>query len=189
VNDLLDLSKIEAGKISLELAPVSLFDLIHDVRQSLEPRAHEMGLALNTDLPMEGTELADLTIISDDQRLRQVLTNLVGNAIKYTPFGAVTIGVETNAAHAPIAILISDTGPGIPVDELERIFEPFIIGSATARGDSAVGLGLAISRTLCDAMGYALSVESVVGVGTTFRVSLTLLGERSVQPMLRLMLA
>jgi signal transduction histidine kinase len=187
VNDLLDLAKIEAGKITLELAPVSLFDLVHDVRQSLEPRALEMGLLLITDLPREGTHFADLTIIADDQRLRQVLTNLVGNAIKYTQSGTVTVSVETNAAYAPVAIEVTDTGPGIATDKLEAIFEPFIVGSASAQGDSAIGLGLAISRTLCDLMGYTLSVKSVVGAGTTFRISLSALGETSAKATLRLM--
>jgi PAS domain S-box-containing protein len=187
VNDLLDLAKIEAGKITLELAPVSLFDLVHDVRQSLEPRALELGLLLTADLPREGTHLSDLTIIADDQRLRQVLTNLVGNAIKYTQSGTVTISVETNAAYAPTAIEVADTGPGIAEDTLEAIFEPFIVGTASAQGESAVGLGLAISRTLCDLMGYSLTVQSVIGVGTTFRISLTTLGDSSAKATLRLM--
>ena len=167
VNDLLDLSKIEAGRVDLELSPVSLFDVLHEVKESLTPRAADLGLALNVDVSLEH----DL-IIADEARLRQVLVNLVGNAIKYTAAGSVTVRVVCNAAGAPARIDVIDTGPGIAADRLDAIFQPFIVDATPAAGDAATGLGLAITRALCDLMGYRLTVESRLGAGSTFSVHL-----------------
>ena len=167
VNDLLDLSKIEAGRVDLELSPVSLFDVLHEVKESLAPRAAELGLALNVDVSLEH----DL-IIADEARLRQVLVNLAGNAIKYTTAGSVTVRVVCNAAGAPSRIDVIDTGPGIAADRLDAIFQPFIVDATPAAGDAATGLGLAITRALCDLMGYRLTVESRLGAGSTFSVHL-----------------
>ncbi len=172
VNDLLDLSKIEAGRVTLELSSVSLFDLVHDVRETLEPRAQEMGLSLDAELPAQDGPYADLTVVTDEQRLRQVLINLVGNAVKYTPSGAVRIRVVTNAAHAPVRIEVSDTGEGIAAEHLASIFEPFVAGGSAPRGDSAIGLGLSISRTLCELLEYRLTVTSGAGIGSTFTIHL-----------------
>jgi PAS domain S-box-containing protein len=167
VNDLLDLSKIEAGRVDLELSPVSLFDVLHEVKETLEPRAAELGLALRVEVSLEH----DL-IIADEARLRQVLVNLAGNAIKYTAAGSVTVRVLCNEADAPARIDVVDTGPGIAEDRLDAIFQPFIVDATPAAGDAATGLGLAITRALCDLMGYRLTVESRVGVGSTFSVHL-----------------
>jgi signal transduction histidine kinase len=167
VNDLLDLSKIEAGRVDLELSPVSLFDVLHEVQETLEPRAAELGLALKVEVSLEH----DL-IIADESRLRQVLVNLAGNAIKYTASGSVTVRVMSNSAGAPARIDVIDTGPGIAADRLDAIFQPFIVDATPAAGDAATGLGLAITRALCDLMGYRLTVESHVGVGSTFSVHL-----------------
>jgi two-component system sensor histidine kinase/response regulator len=171
VNDLLDLSKIEAGKINLELSSVSLYDLVHDVRSTLESRAADRGLALSVDL-LDGGPPSPLTIAADEQRLRQVLINLVGNAIKYTERGTVVIRVVTGERGRPLRIEVVDTGPGIPQDRIERMFEPFVIGEVPAAGGESTGLGLAISRSLCTAMGYRLSAASVVGQGSTFTIHL-----------------
>jgi signal transduction histidine kinase len=144
-----------------------LFDVLHEVKETLEPRAAELGLALKVDVSLEN----DL-IIADESRLRQVLVNLAGNAIKYTASGSVTVRVRCNEAGAPARIDVVDTGPGIPADRLDAIFQPFIVDATPAAGDAATGLGLAITRALCDLMGYRLTVESRVGAGSTFSVHL-----------------
>jgi two-component system sensor histidine kinase/response regulator len=167
VNDLLDLSKIEAGRVDLELSPVSLFDVLHEVKETLAPRAAELGLTLEVEVSLEN----DL-VIADEARLRQVLVNLAGNAIKYTTAGSVRVRVLCNSAGAPARIDVVDTGPGIAPDRLDAIFQPFIVDATPAAGDAATGLGLAITRALCDLMGYRLTVESHVGAGSTFSVHL-----------------
>jgi PAS domain S-box-containing protein len=167
VNDLLDLSKIEAGRVDLELSPVSLFDVLHEVQDTLESRAAELGLTLSVHVAQE-----DDFIIADETRLRQVLVNLTGNAIKYTREGAVNVRVVGNAAGAPSRIDVIDTGPGIAPDRLDAIFQPFIVDATPAAGDAATGLGLAITRALCDLLGYRLTVDSRLGEGSTFSVHL-----------------
>jgi len=171
VNDLLDLSKIEAGRLTLELTPVSLFDLFHEVFDVLSARAHQFGLEFNVELP-DVREHGDFTIITDEQRLRQVLLNLAGNAVKYTREGSVTLRLRANDAGWPTAIEIEDTGPGIAAEKLASIFDAFFTGDAIAQGDGATGLGLAITKSLCAEMGYDLSVTSSKGVGTCFVVGL-----------------
>ena len=173
VNDLLDLSKIEAGKVEVELSPVSLFDLVHDVRESLASRAADFGLLLTVDIPDDHGAHHDYTIIADEQRLRQILLNLASNAVKYTPSGAVAIRLVTTGRSVPARLEVSDTGPGIAEEQLSTIFEPFTVGDAMAQGDSATGLGLAITQSLCTLLGYDLAVRSTVGEGTTFSVHLT----------------
>jgi PAS domain S-box-containing protein len=172
VNDLLDLSKIEAGKIELELSSVSLYDLVHEVRGTLESRAGDRGLLLTADMPGGASTSSHLTLVTDEQRLRQVLINLVGNAIKYTERGTVVVRVASSERGRPLRIDVVDTGPGIPLDRIERMFEPFVIGEVPAAGGESTGLGLAISRSLCTAMGYRLTATSVVGEGSTFSVHL-----------------
>jgi PAS domain S-box-containing protein len=172
VNDLLDLSKIEAGKVELELSSVSLNDLVHDVRETLERRAADRGLLLTVDTPDPGIASTPLTIVTDQQRLRQVLINLVGNAVKYTERGTVVVRIVASERGRPIRIDVIDTGKGIALDRIERMFEPFAIGEVPAAGGESTGLGLAISRSLCTAMGYQLSATSVVGEGSTFSIHL-----------------
>ncbi len=172
VNDLLDLSKIEAGKMELELSPVSLYDLAHDVRSTLEGPAADRRLLLTVDLPDDGLIAPDLTIVTDEQRLRQVLINLVGNAIKYTESGAVIVRVITTASGCPVRIDVVDTGLGIAPHRVEAMFEPFVIGDRAGVDGESTGLGLAISRSLCDALGYRLSATSSVGGGSVFTIHL-----------------
>ncbi len=170
VNDLLDLSKIEAGKIVLELSSVSLYDLVHEVRGTLEARAADRGLVLTVAMPESGSTSAHMTMVTDEQRLRQVLLNLVGNAIKYTERGSVVVRVVSGDRGRPLRIDVVDTGPGIAPERIEEMFEPFVIGDVPAAGGESTGLGLAISRSLCTAMGYRLSATSVVEKGSTFSV-------------------
>lgn len=172
VNDLLDLAKIEEGKIDLELARVSLIAVVHDVYETLAPRAAEFGLLLTVDVPGDATDESDFMIVTDGQRLRQILLNLAGNAVKYTPAGAVVIRLVRDGCGAPTRIDVIDTGPGISAERLPTIFEPFAVGGAVAQGDSATGLGLAITRSLCVLLGFRVTVESVLGEGATFSLHL-----------------
>lgn len=171
VNDLLDISKIEAGKIELELSSVSLHDLVHDVRGTMESRAAERGLLLTVELPDTRLD-STLSLVTDEQRLRQVLLNLVGNAIKYTEQGTVAVRVVATDLGRLVRIDVTDTGAGIPPERIERMFEPFVMGELTASGSESTGLGLAISRSLCTAMGYRLSATSIVGQGSIFSIQL-----------------
>jgi PAS domain S-box-containing protein len=172
VNDLLDLSKIEAGKMDVELSSVSLYDLVHDVRDTLESRAAERGLVLTVETAGAAPSGASLTIVTDAQRLRQVLINLVGNAVKYTEQGSVTVRIISTERGEPLRIDVIDTGPGIAPERIERMFEPFVMGEVpTAAGDST-GLGLSIARSLCTAMGYRLTATSIIGEGSTFSIYL-----------------
>lgn len=178
VNDLLDLSKIEAGRVTLEVGPVSIFDLLHEVRESFSSRADEFGLTLVVEVPTHdglrvGREPLPLVVTSDEQRLRQILLNLVGNAVKYTVTGGVVIRAIADDMGQASRIDVSDSGPGIDPARIRTIFEPFVVGDAIAQFDDATGLGLAIARGLCDMLGFELTVMSVVGKGTTFSVHLT----------------
>jgi PAS domain S-box-containing protein len=167
INDILDLSKIEAGKMELELAPVAVDDLVRETVEALRG-AVRPGVELRTELP-EGL----LAVPADAGKLRQVLINLVGNALKFTERGSVTVAVEADDAGRPLRIEVRDTGIGIPADRLTAIFGAFEQAeSGTARQFGGTGLGLAISRSLCGLMGYRLAVRSSVGVGSVFSIAL-----------------
>ena len=170
VNDLLDISRIEAGKMELDLTRFSLRDLVQDVRTTLEGGALEAGLLLTIDLPSDEEAPSDLSIIADEQRLRQVLINLVGNAIKYTERGAVLVRIVADDDGRPNRIDVGDTGRGIAADRIDAMFEPFVTAASPTAADESTGLGLAISRSLCNAMGYRLSATSVPGEGSTFTI-------------------
>ncbi len=169
INDVLDLSKIEAGRMQLEMAPVSLDVVIGGVIAQMEGQVKHKPLKLESEIPSELTPVA-----ADEFRLKQVLINLVGNAIKFTEKGNITIRVHTGPENAsPERIDVVDTGVGIPADRLEKIFGAFLqADSGTARKYGGTGLGLAISRSLCQAMGFEIGVHSEVGVGTTFSIHL-----------------
>jgi PAS domain S-box-containing protein len=169
VNELLDLSRIEAGRVDLELTSVSLRELVGEVRETLGGSAAEAGLILTVEGP-HGQEGAEMRIVTDVQRLRQVLLNLVGNAIKYTERGAVTIRIMSNVAGLPSRIDVVDTGMGIPADRMEDMFEPFVVGEMLPSGGESTGLGLTIARSLCALLGYRLFATSAVGQGSTFSV-------------------
>jgi signal transduction histidine kinase len=112
------------------------------------------------------------SVLTDASKLKQILINLVGNALKFTPKGTVTVRVEVEpATHRPRCIAVVDTGIGIPAERREAIFEHFQqADNSTARQYGGTGLGLAISRALCQLLGYQLTVESTVGQGSTFRI-------------------
>jgi signal transduction histidine kinase/ActR/RegA family two-component response regulator len=172
INDILDLSKIEAGKLDLVVNDFDLRRLLDDVTASVATRAHEKGLSLQARWVTAVPEV----LRGDDSRLRQVLFNLIGNAIKFTEQGGVTVEVAHRALGAErieLAIAIRDTGIGIAAEALPTLFKRFTqADSGITRRYGGSGLGLAISRELIDLMGGRLAVETDVGKGSTFRVTL-----------------
>jgi signal transduction histidine kinase/DNA-binding response OmpR family regulator/HPt (histidine-containing phosphotransfer) domain-containing protein len=168
-NDILDFSKIEAGKLDLEEVGFDLHDLIAETVKVLALRAHQKGLELVCNLDSE----VPRSVIGDSGRLRQVLINLVGNAIKFTAEGEIVVEVrslDTQATWAQLLFSISDTGAGIAADKQAVIFEAFAQADNSAtREYGGTGLGLAISSRLVGLMGGHISVESTLGRGSTFR--------------------
>ncbi len=164
INDILDLSKIESGKMEMELIPCSPFKIIDDVVNILSVRAKDKGLTLIVDassrLPNE--------ITTDPVRVRQIITNLVGNAIKFTEHGEIRVKGLLNS-NGMLEFRIRDTGVGMTPEQLDRIFTPFAqADSSVTRRFGGTGLGLSISRRISRALGGELSVESEAGQGSTF---------------------
>jgi signal transduction histidine kinase/DNA-binding response OmpR family regulator len=174
INDILDFSKIEAGKIELETADFELAPVVDSVVELLAPRAFAKGLDLAVYIDPE----LPAGFRGDAGRLRQILLNLAGNAVKFTERGGVTIevtqiGCEGETARLCFAVI--DTGIGIAPDVQERLFAPFAQGDAsTTRRFGGTGLGLAITRQILDMIGGRISIESTVGEGSCFRVELPL---------------
>jgi PAS domain S-box-containing protein len=169
VNDILDFSKIEARRLSLEQVAFSARDHIEDAVRLLAPRAHAKGLELVCHIEPSVPD----TLVGDPGRLRQVLINLVGNAIKFTERGEVVVEVSLESAAAGDAALkfaISDTGIGIPAEKQWQIFGPFVqADSSTTRRYGGTGLGLAISCQLVELMGGRIWIESEPGQGSCFQ--------------------
>ena len=174
LNDILDLSKIEAGRMDLEILPFALADALQDVVSLLAVRAEARGLALTLHLP------ADLpaALLGDASRLRQVLFNLVGNALKFTEAGSVQVVVchrLQDDGRIGLTIAVQDTGIGISAEALPQLFTRFSqADSSTARRYGGTGLGLAITREIVELMGGHIAVRSEPGVGSCFTVHLTL---------------
>jgi signal transduction histidine kinase/ActR/RegA family two-component response regulator len=176
VNDLLDLSKIEAGKMTVESIPFEPESLLHDVATLHQATAAQRGIALR--LTIEPGLPARIT--GDPTRLRQVLNNLVGNAIKFTDDGEVRIcaGLGVRDGAAWLHMEVADDGVGIPSDRLDAIFESFVqADDSTTRKHGGTGLGLAITRELVRLMGGSVHVESTFGVGSSFRVEIPVSAE------------
>ncbi len=169
INELLDISRIEAGAVDLRLTEVDLTELLHSVAEAIRPLAStrqiEVKLALAADLP---------TVVTDARRLRQVLLNLVSNACKFTERGAVTIGaVPHGDAVDAVELWVRDTGIGMSARQLAEIFEPFVqVDLSIERRDLGSGLGLSISRRLVEILGGRITVTSEPGQGSEFRVSI-----------------
>lgn len=161
----LDIARIEAGKLTLESRPLRLRQSLQQIVQLFELQALSKGLKFEHDI-----EGAPVLVRADERRLTQILINLVGNAVKFTPAGRVSF----RASHVrEMAVFeIEDTGPGIPPEDVERIFEPFARGQGGAAGGS--GLGLTIAKMLTDLMGGEMTVSTKIGAGTMFRVRLFL---------------
>ncbi|MGE0445689.1 MAG: ATP-binding protein, partial [Vicinamibacterales bacterium] len=174
INDVLDFSKIEAGKLHIEAIDFSLRALLDESVRPLALKAHEKSLELLIDVA-PGTPDG---FVGDPMRLRQVLVNLVGNAIKFTHDGEVVVGVSAepiDAGHATLHLSVADTGIGIPREKQDDIFGAFTqADGSTTRQYGGTGLGLSISAQLATLMGGTLGVESEPGRGSTFRIALPL---------------
>jgi two-component system sensor histidine kinase/response regulator len=176
LNDILDFSKVEAGKLDIELIEFNLYDCVHETVKALALRAHEKGLEFAYELAPQVPEW----VIGDPLRLRQVLTNLIGNAIKFTAQGEVVLWVNVEAhagevepSRSRLKFTVSDTGVGIPKEKQAGIFEAFIQADAsTTRSFGGTGLGLAISRRLVELMGGQISLQSEEGKGSRFEFTL-----------------
>jgi signal transduction histidine kinase/CheY-like chemotaxis protein len=168
IDDILDLSRIEVGRLELERAPFHLPSLIHDVRILFADQARSKGLTLLASVP----DAMNVMLMGDKHRLLQVLTNLVGNALKFTSEGTVTLrgSVKREVGTAlRIRFEVSDTGIGIPANKQDPIFDAFTqADSSMTRRYGGTGLGLSIARQLCHMMDGDIGVDSVVGVGSTF---------------------
>ncbi|MEO8333613.1 MAG: MHYT domain-containing protein [bacterium] len=167
INEILDLSKIEAGKVDLEMAWVDVDRLAKETLEEMAPQAELLEVRLVADIPIDVTLLH-----ADIARLKQIIMNLLSNAIKFTRGGTVTLRIVTDTVtHRPVRIDVIDTGIGIPPDRLQTVFEAFQQADAsTTRKYGGTGLGLTITRSLAELMGWTIDVASTVGVGTTFSV-------------------
>jgi len=170
LDDVLNFSKLEAGKLTLKLESFALRPFIEDIRQLFSETAHNKGI----DLTFTADESLPETVFSDAQRLRQILINLLSNGLKFTSHGAVALTIARTAEDIA-RFTVSDTGIGIPADRLEAIFEAFVqADSSTTRNYGGTGLGLAITRQLVELMGGTIQVQSCVGSGSTFIVDIPL---------------
>jgi len=171
LNDILDLSKIEAGKIRIEQAEFSIRNCIDAVTQMVRAIVVEKGLVLNVDIPEEIPQV----VVGDQLRVKQILLNLVGNAVKFTAKGQINVTAQTleqTEKSVLIQFSVRDTGIGIAGDALDRIFTPFVQGDgSTTRKFGGTGLGLSISQRLAELMGGRIAAESTPGVGSCFRVT------------------
>lgn len=169
INDILDLAKVEAGRQEIHLTSVDLDPLIRETLSQLEVQLRGKSVNLEAQIPARLSR-----IDTDEGKLRQILINLIGNAIKFTDEGFVRVIVQTESATGiPIAIEVVDTGIGICLDRQGTIFEAFHqADSGTNRKYEGTGLGLAICRSFCQLLGYRLSLQSVEGQGSTFRIAL-----------------
>jgi signal transduction histidine kinase len=176
INDVLDLSKIEAGQLELELSDYSIQDIAQTVRSTLEPLAIDKKLGFKVDMapqlpPGRG----------DGRRLTQVLINLVGNAIKFTDAGEVTIKAEAN--NGSFHVSVRDTGPGISAADQAKLFQEFQqADNAITRKKGGTGLGLAISKRIVEMHGGKIWVESQPGQGSTFAFTLPVIVEQQAEP-------
>ena len=172
IDDILDYSKIEAGKLDLEREPFSLRESVEGALDIVAPHAWEKGIELGCLID----DAAPAGILGDEARLRQVLLNLLSNAVKFTEAGEVVVLVDaevTQSGSYRLELLVRDTGIGIPPDRIDRLFTSFSqVDASTTRRFGGTGLGLAISKRLVELMGGTISVDSEPGSGSTFRIAL-----------------
>ena len=188
INDILDLSKMEAGKLDIEHTPFALHKSVDEVCAFFAQKARVTGLTLVSRIAPDVPPL----VYGDQARLRQILTTLVGNALKFTENGGITITLgcakgellaSTNRRKLRLFFSVADTGIGIPPDKLNLLFRPFSqVDSSTTRRRGGTGLGLIICRRLCELMQGAISVESKVGAGSTFHFTIEVEYDRGDTP-------
>jgi signal transduction histidine kinase len=178
INTLLDLSKMEAGRMDLKLTPVAIDLLAADIVKQMESRKRTANVKLAVDVPTPVQP-----IDTDEVKLKEVLVNLIDNALKFTESGQVLVRVHADAVNRrPVRIEIIDTGKGIPQEHLARIFEPFHqVQGQSEQTATGTGLGLAISKSLCELLGYRLDVQSQVGTGSSFSIVMSM--ERQTLPL------
>ncbi|MFN8595073.1 MAG: ATP-binding protein [Anaerolineae bacterium] len=164
INDVLDMSKIEAGRLTLQLDNFDLLRLLNTVEEMFRLRAADKHLALSFELD----PALPRYLHADEGKLRQVLINLLGNAVKYTPTGSITL--RARYTDEQLVIEVEDTGPGMTSDEMEIVFEPFVQAASNQRPQEGTGLGLSISRQFIRLMGGELTATSVPGRGSIFAV-------------------
>jgi signal transduction histidine kinase len=168
INDILDLSKVEAGQVELDIAAFSLEDAVERGVVMVRERATKNGVEMTLE-PGPEVELVE----GDERRIRQVIFNLLSNAVKFTPAGG-TVGVSTGRTDGEVRVAVRDTGPGIAPEDRERIFEEFQQTEVGAEQREGTGLGLALSKRLVELHGGRLWVESELGAGSTFTFTLPL---------------
>lgn len=163
LNALLDISKLESGTVNVHLEPVNTAQLLSEVCEQFESLVLAKQLTLNT-------QFAHVNLLTDRVLIRQLLHNLVGNAIKYTDRGSVSLRLDNSARETTLQI--TDTGVGIPRDQLAKIFDAYYQPHASRPDRPGVGLGLAIVKQITELLGYGIQVESQPGKGTTFRITI-----------------
>ena len=179
IADILNLSKIDSGKIDIEHAPFSLRMCVQDICAFFAPKARSLALAIDSKVDPGVPEIVN----SDETRIRQILTNLIGNALKFTERGGVSLEVSCARGEpvepgstrrvARLFFAVKDSGIGIPTEKLDHLFLPFSqVDTSSTRRRGGTGLGLIISKRLCELMGGTISVESRFGEGSTFRFSI-----------------
>ncbi len=177
INDILDLSKIEAGKIEIEHAPFGLHKCVEDVCAIFTQSARNAAIKLEYTI----SEGVPVIVNGDETRLRQILTNLLANAVKFTERGGITVNLSCSKKgrngddrqDLRLFFTVTDTGIGIDADKMSQLFQPFSqVDSSLQRRRNGTGLGLTISKRLCELMGGSISVESRKGEGSTFRFTL-----------------
>ncbi|MEM9463342.1 MAG: ATP-binding protein [Myxococcota bacterium] len=167
VNDILDLSKVEAGRMEVECQPLELVPLVKSILVELEGRESKVPLVFHSpSTPLQ-------PVVADPHRLRQVIINLVVNAMKFTEEGGIEVRIIVGDGDTPLRLDVVDSGIGIPPEEQDKIFERHGQASATQKQAGSWGLGLFLSRRLCELMGISMQVASEVGMGTTFALMLT----------------
>lgn len=173
INDILDLSKLDADQMIIQPEPANLRELLFELEAVFTAKAKSQGIELVTTIP------DDLPILNiDERRLRQVLLNIIGNAVKFTKVGSVSVSLaffKLNNKRAAVTIRIADTGCGIAKESLSKIFDPFVQDKSSYRGirtENGTGLGLSIAKRLIDCMKGSLTVESTVGKGSVFTILL-----------------
>jgi PAS domain S-box-containing protein len=169
INDILNLARIEAGRVEYNLTACSLEEMVDAVLPMVEPQLQSRGVRYSVDIAPE------LTAYADREKVQQILLNLLSNATKFTPAnGSVTVsGAAEGERRERVRLVVRDTGVGIPAERLVHVFEPFVqVDDSHARRAEGTGLGLAISRDLARGMGGDLSAESEVGVGSAFTLTL-----------------
>jgi len=166
VSDLLDVARIQSGKLSVEKKEVNISDVILSVGETLESSAKEKGIELEYDDIPKG-----IKVVSDPKRLHQALTNLISNSIKYTPKGSISVGVEERMDR--IELRVKDTGMGISAEDQKKLFAPFFrVKSDNVSAITGTGLGMWITKRLIELLGGSIGVESIKGVGTHIVVTL-----------------